>query len=207
MIRTLSAIAAALFLAACGGEPEETVRPEAQALEVPELIGASAWTVDAEASSVGFRGTMNGNEFSGDFSNFAIAIVLDPEAPESEGAIKALIDVGSATASDSEKTNALPTETWFHVEAHPVATFSAETIASTGPGTYEASGSLSLKGISKAVSVPFTLTIDEAGRAVADATVQLNRSDFQVGTGEFAEGKWVAFEVAVDLHIEAEPAN
>lgn len=207
MIRTAAAAAlAALLLAACGGEPEEAPRPAAQALDVPELVGASLWAVDTTASSVGFRGMMNGNEFNGSFSNYAIGIVLDPEAPEREGAIEARIDLGSAIASDSEKTNALPTETWFHVEAHPVAVFQSNLITSTGPGTYDAEGTLSLKGISRPVTVPFTLTIGDDGRAVADATVLLNRSDFQIGTGEFAEGKWVAFEVNVDLHIEAEPA-
>jgi len=194
-----------LALAACGGEPE-TSAPAAPTLtlEAPEIIGANVWAVDQEASSVGFRGTMNGKDFTGDFSNFAIGVALNPIDPTQEGIIEARIDLGSVDTRDSEKNDALPKETWFHIEAHPVATFRADEINSTGAGTYEAVGSLSLKGISQPVTLPFSLEIDDAtGNAVADASVTLNRADFSVGTGEFAEGKWVAFDVEVLIHIEA----
>ncbi|MEM1379489.1 MAG: YceI family protein [Pseudomonadota bacterium] len=208
MIRATLFAATALTLVACGEGREPAAERVPLDLTPAVLDGSAQWIVDRSASTAGFNGTMNGNAFSGSFENFAVAIVLDPEAPETDGAIDAQFDLGSASVpNDSEKTDALPGETWFHIDLHPVATYRSDAITATGPGTYEAQGSLSLKGFSQPVSVPFTLEIGPDGRAVADASVMLNRSDFQVGTGEFAEGKWVSFDVEVVFHIEAVPAG
>ena len=88
----------------------------------------------------------------------------------------------------------------------PVSEFTSSTITVTGEGTYEAEGQLSIKGISKDVVMPFTVLVDETGRAIADGSVLLDRSDFNVGEGQFATGEWVGLEVEVLLHMEAEPA-
>lgn len=212
--RGAAGVAAVLLaLAACGGDPaSEEARRAADsrdagpALDIELPTGAARWQVDGDRSSVSFQGSMNGNPFDGGFSRFEIGVLLDPDAPDQEGAIEARIDLASVDAGDSEKNDALPTPTWFDIAAHPVATYRADRIRRTGPGAYEAEGTLTLKGVTRDVTLPFTLAIDETGRAIADGQVTLNRSEFSVGTGEFAEGKWVAFEVEVILHVEAEPA-
>lgn len=211
MLRKSLTLATALVLAACGGEAE---RPAPAAtgtapadISVAEPTGASVWQVDRDASFIGFRATQNGKAFEGRFSRWDVAILLDPEAPEAEGAIEARIDLASVDAGSKDRNEALPNETWFNVAMHPVATYRSGMVRATGPGTYEAEGTLTIKGITRPVAMPFTLAIDDGGRAVADGTVMLDRSDFEVGTGEFSEGKWVGFEVEVLLHMEATPAG
>lgn len=209
MIRKVLILTSLLFIAACGGGGEEAAtggKGEGAALTIPELIGASAWDVDETASLVGFKATQNNKEFEGRFSRFKVGVVLDPEAPESEGQIVAAIDLASIDAGNSDRNGALPQESWFHVAMHPVAIFNSKSVTKTGDGAYVAGGTLTIKGITKDVAMPFTLQITEDGRAIADGSVVLNRSDFQVGTGEFATDQWVGFGVEVILHIEAEPA-
>ncbi|NRA30697.1 MAG: YceI family protein [Parvularculaceae bacterium] len=204
---SLAAGAALFAVAACGGGGDaEAPKPMPKVeLLAPEMAGDHVWAVDVTSSSVGFQGSMNGKTFDGGFSNFAIGIALDPANPSEGGAIEARIDLGSVDAGDSEKNDALPKETWFHIDAHPIATFRSDAIVATGEGSFAAEGTLSLKGITKDVTLPFTLDVDDAtGRAVAESSVTLNRSDFQVGTGEFAEGKWVSFDVEVIIRIEAD---
>ncbi|GGY49760.1 YceI family protein [Parvularcula lutaonensis] len=207
MTRALLAAFALALLAACGGEPEVSDLETEVDLEIADPVGTSVWTVDREASSIGFRATQNGKTFEGTFGRWNAAILLDLEAPEVEGSIEALIDLASADAGSKDRNEALPEEAWFNTALHPVAVFRSTAIRSTGPGTYEADGTLTIKGITREVVMPFSLEVDENGRAIADGSVILDRSEFGVGTGEFADGKWVGLEVEVLLHIEAVPAG
>ena len=207
MIRTFLILSSLFFIAACSGsEPSEEAGTEA-ALDLPELAGAVIWEVDQAASMVGFKATQNGKEFEGRFTRFDVGVVLDPEAPDTDGQIVAAIDLASVEAGNSDRNGALPTEAWFHIAMHPVAIFRSESIAKTGEGAYVAGGTLTIKGITKDVAMPFTLEITEEGRAIADGSAMLNRSEFQVGTGEFATDQWVGFGVEVILHIEAEAGS
>lgn len=196
----------ALGMAACGGGDKSAERAPVD-LGTPEIIGTSVWDVDGDASSVGFRGVMNDKTFEGSFDDFVIGIALNPEDPASEGVVEARFDLASASTGEKDKDEALPTETWFHVSMHPVATFRSDDIRETAPGTYEAVGTLSIKGVSRPVTLPFSLTVNDDGRAVADGSVTISRSSFSIGTGEFANGKWVEPEIEVLIHVEAVPAG
>lgn len=209
MIRSSLMALAALALVACGGETPvaEDAAPATAAPLESDFETAGNWTIDREASSLRFRATQNGNDFTGTFSRWDAAILLDPEAPDQRGAIEAVIDLASVDAGNKDRNEALPKEGWFNIAVFPKATFRADRITSTGDGTFDAEGTLTIKGVEEAVALPFTLAIDESGRAVADGSVMLDRSAFGIGQGEFATDKWVAFDVEVLLHIEATPAG
>ncbi len=210
MIKKLTVSSALFVLAACGAsEPEATeveLSREGVDVSVEQPASAAAWVIDREASSIEFIATQNGNEFEGTFGRWDASIALDLEDPAAEGALFARIDLASADAGNTERNGSLPTKDWFHVAMFPVSEFTSSVITVTGEGTYEAEGQLSIKGISKDIVMPFTVFIDETGRAIADGSVLLDRSDFNVGEGQFATGEWVGLEVEVLLHMEAEPA-
>jgi len=211
MIKRLTLSTALFVLAACGGgEPEATeveLSREGVDVSVEQPASAAAWVIDREASSIGFVATQNGNEFEGTFGRWDASIALDLDDPAAEGALFARIDLASADAGNTERNGSLPTKDWFHVAMFPVSEFTSSTITVTGEGTFEAQGQLSIKGIRKDVVMPFTVLVDETGRAIADGSVLLDRSDFNVGEGQFATGEWVGLEVEVLLHMEAEPAR
>ncbi|MEM0930597.1 MAG: YceI family protein [Pseudomonadota bacterium] len=211
MIKPLALSTTLLLLAACGGgdtgAPETELSREGVDVSVEQPASAAAWVIDREASSIGFRATQNDNEFEGTFGRWDASIALDLEDPATEGALFARIDLASADAGNTERNGSLPTKDWFYVAMFPVSEFSSDAITATGEGSYEAQGQLSIKGVTKDVVMPFTVTVDEAGRAVADGSVMLDRSDFKIGEGEFATGEWVGLEVEVLLHIEATPAG
>lgn len=213
MIRTSVAALSCLALVACGGnegvEPAETPDVETGEIDltVGEIAGPSTWEIDREASSIRFGATQNNRAFEGGFGRWEAGILMNPEAPGEEGEIEAIIDLSSVDAGSKDRNEALPGEGWFNTALHPTAIFKSNDISETGDGTYVADGTLTIKGITREVAMPFTLDIDEAGRAVADGTVVLNRADFGVGAGEFSEGKWVGLNVQVMLHMEAVPSE
>jgi cytochrome b561 len=196
MRRPLTFLPFAAALAACGGEPDRAV----PALAGPPVDGA--WILDKAASQIEFTGTQTGKAFTGAFERFDATIVFDP-ADLASSRIEAAVDAGSARTGDRQRDAALPGAEWFAAAAYPAARFSSRAIRATGANAYEADGTLTIRGVEKPLTLPFTATIAD-GRAVADASVSLNRTEFGVGQGEeFATDKWVGYDVTVTIHLEA----
>ena len=159
------------------------------------------WAVDSAKSTLGFTGQQSGAPFSGQFKTWTARISFDPAHPET-AQVLATVDVASATTGDAQKDEAMPGEDWFDAAKFATATFQATGFAPKGSGSYDAKGKLMLRGMTRDVDLPFTLTITgNTAHAVAHAT--LVRTDFGVGQGAWTTGDTVALEVAVDLDLTA----
>jgi polyisoprenoid-binding protein YceI len=163
---------------------------------------AATWTIDTAKSHLGFTGSENGSAFSGSFGKFSGTIVFNPAAPAS-GHADVTIVTGSATTGDQQKDGALPDSDWFATDKYPQAHFVATTFKATGNGAYDAVGTLTIRGVTKPMTLPFTLTIN-GDTAKAGGTVQLIRTEYGVGQGAWSTGQYVALQVAVSFDIVAE---
>lgn len=162
---------------------------------------AADWTVASGNGTLGFSGTQTGKVFEGHFGKYDGTISFDPAHPES-GHAKITIDMASATTGDSQRDGALPGHDWFDAKTFPAAVFEVKTFRAKGGNAYDADATLTIKGISKPVTLP--LTIDISGSTLhARGHLQLVRSAFNVGVGPWTTGQWVALEVGVDVDVTA----
>jgi polyisoprenoid-binding protein YceI len=162
---------------------------------------AATWTVDPAKSSIVFSGTQTGTPFQGRFKTFSASIDFDPTKPEAGHAV-VTIDVASATTGDQQRDEAMPGAEWFDVKNFFQAKFEASTFKALGGDKYEADGTLTIRGVSKSVILPFTLTTS-GNTAHAVGKAQLTRQTFGVGQGQWASNEYVAFEVDVDVDLMA----
>lgn len=165
---------------------------------------APAWTVDKGASRVGFRAAMSGTAFEGRFTRYDARIAFDP-ANLKGSKITAVIDLASAATGDPTRDEALPSSDWFAVKTHPRATFVSRRITAAGPGRYVAAGELTLRGVKRPVSLPFTLAIT-GNTAQANGSLVLDRTAFGVGQGQFKTGEMVDTKVTVTIALTARRA-
>lgn len=157
-----------------------------------------AWAVQP-GGRIGFSVGNDGETISGAFSKWTAKIVMDPDHPEGAD-IQVSIDVGSASVGDAYKDGMLPGDEFFGAAAHPTATFTAKGAQATGPGRYKASGTLTLKGVSKAQAIRFSLSgAGETRKVTGSATVA--RAAFDVGNGDSSKG--LAPQVAVTFAFTA----
>ncbi len=170
-------------------------------LLAPAAAQAAAWQADPAKSTIGFSGTQSGTPFKGHFKTFTAKIEFDPAHPD-QGHADIVIDLASAASGDKQRDTALPQSDWFNTAAFPQAHFVATRFDAKGGAAYEAVGTLTIRGITKPVTLPFTLTIDGA-TAHAAGHVQLIRTDFGVGQGEWASDQYVALQVGVDVDLTA----
>jgi polyisoprenoid-binding protein YceI len=200
MTRTLLLLSA-LTLAACGqaDAPNETPAPQAEAITVPS---DNLWTINYADSALRFSGTQEDVKFTGEFERFTAQVSFDPDAPET-GAILVVVETGSAQSGDDERDSALPGRDWFDTKSFPVATFSSQDIRKVeGGNSYLAEGELEIKGTTQPVRLPFSLEID-GNTALATGRVELDRSEFDVGSGNYATDQWIAYPVEVTFTLSA----
>ena len=219
-MRRAVGLAALSILAACSDEAAEELRddPVLEGREVvvveaeqgpdgllPPLDGEDVWIVDRDASSVMFTGRQGDEAFTGRFGTFDAQVRLDPDDPTG-AMIVAAVDLGSVDAGTSDRNASLPEPGWFDIARFPRATFRSSEVRAVGDGRYEADGTLTIKGVDRRVTMPFTLDVT-GGRAVADGQIALDRTAFGIGEGDFAGPEWVGTEVAVAVHVEAARAD
>jgi polyisoprenoid-binding protein YceI len=140
---------------------------------------APVWIVDKAASRIGFQATLGGQTVDGVFKSWDAQIAFDPKNLK---ASHALISVEASSAMTGQPTRdaLLPTPAWLSAHKFPKATLISRSISQTGPGRYLATADLKLRGVTRRVSVPFTVTLSQtAGRMLA--SMMLDRTTFGIG--------------------------
>ena len=156
------------------------------------------WAVQP-GGRIGFSVGNGAETISGSFSKWSARIVMEPDHPESAD-INVTIDMGSASVGDAYQDGMLPGEEFFAVAIHPTATFAAKGATATGAHRYRASGTLTLKGVSRSQSIDFTLNgVD--GRRTVSGSATIARMKFKVGDG--ASSGDLAPNVAVTFDFTA----
>ncbi len=178
----------------------------AAALAIAALAGAppaaaAGWTVDLAKSTLGFVGTQSGASFEGHFAKWQAQIDFDPANPGAGHAL-VTIDMGSAQTGDSQKDQSLPQSDWFNVKSFPQAVFEATSFRAKGGNAFEAVGSLTIRGMKKDVVLPFTFDL-EGATGHAKGRLDLMRTDFGVGQGDWSSGQMVGLSVGVTIDIRA----
>jgi polyisoprenoid-binding protein YceI len=168
---------------------------------VADAAPPPTWVVDKAASSIRFSSSYNGAAFSGAFSRWDADIRFDP-ANLAASSVTATINVASAATGDADRDQSIPSPTFLSAARFPRATFSAHAFKSLGGNRYQAIGALTLRGLTKPLTLPFTLTIT-GPQARMNATVPLNRLAFGVGQAEWQKTDALPAVVNVAIAVTA----
>ncbi len=162
---------------------------------------ATEWIVDNDRSRLGFIATYDGVGFDTRFERFDTRIRFDPQQLEN-GLFDVVVDIASVNSDSADRDAGMLDLEWFDAEKFPQARFVSTGFRQTGAGAFEASGRLTVKGITRSIALPFTWNDAGNGARLKGKTL-LQRTDFKIGTGEWATDPIIGFEVAVvvDLHL------
>lgn len=171
----------------------------APAAEAPAVLGeamAGNWRV--EEGKLGFTVRQMGAAVDGSFARWQAEISHDETISDGKtGAVTVEIDLASLSLGSVADQAKGPE--FLDVANHPTARFTADLIA--GPKGPAATGNLTLRGVEKPVSLPFTLTIS-GDTAEAQGEVTLDRRDFGIGAG-YGDEETVGFAVTVKFALTA----
>ena len=150
-------------------------------------------------SSIQFTAKQMGVPLEGHFKKFGAQIAFDP-AKLATSRIAFTVDTGSATLGSRETNAELPKPTWFNVPQFPQATFQSSSIKALGGGKFDVAGKLTIKGQSRDVTVPVTLT-QSGATTTASGTLALKRLAYKIGENEWADTSMVADDVQVQFKL------
>ncbi len=169
---------------------------------LPALAAPRAVLVDK--SRIDFAVKQMGVEVSGQFRRFDAQIDLDTADPAAAAA-SVSVDIASISTGDADADAVALDKPWLNRAGFPQATFTSSSVRGLGDQRYEATGTLSIRGQPREITVPFTLAEQADGSAVVAGSFTVRRDDFGIGGGEWNDGDLVANEVPVrfSLHLAA----
>lgn len=188
-------------------EPIPTPSPTAEATPAAEETAIAeaddpgpppTWSIQP-GGRLGFSVASGDSTIRGSFSDWGGTIRFDPDDPDS-AEIRINVGLASVSLGDATQDSMIQAPEFFGTSANPTATWRSTSVRRTGPNRYSASGTLSLKGVSRPQSLTFALTGDGLRRHV-EGTASIDRTAFGVGTGESAAG--LASSVALSFAFDA----
>jgi len=145
------------------------------------IAPAGTWSLDPVHSSVDFEVSYLAGTFKGGFDEIGADLTVDADRARLEGNAK----VASVDVKDENLTAHLQAPDFFDAEQYPELRFTAEDIRLDGDGQVSVAGELTIKGVTKPVTVTGTVTapmVDPYGteRIGLNLTTKIDRTDFGV---------------------------
>ena len=159
----------------------------------------SAQSIDAENSSVSFTIKNFGiNTVKGSISDLKGEVQFQANAPEN-ASIDVSVAVASLETGIKKRDEHLMKDDFFAAETYPRIRFVSSSIQRKG-NQYIAEGELSIRGVSKEVSIAFTT--EDGEKLILRGKLTINRKDFKVGesTSSFTVGEEVKISIVCSLN-------
>jgi polyisoprenoid-binding protein YceI len=156
---------------------------------------ASDWTVTDGVIAITVK--QLGNDVTGQFDDWVANIRFDKTAPVVAGDVETTINIGSLSLG-TVTSQAMGAD-FFAQSQFPTASFQAALLRDGA--TYLADGTLSIKGMTISISMPFSVVVD-GDSATMFGAVQLDRRDFAIGESMADEGN-LGFAVNVQISVAA----
>lgn len=165
--------------------------------ETDVVSSVAEWSIDPEQSFMRFESAQYGQSYTGEFQSFDGQIFFDSNALE-ESKVRILVDISSLKTGSFDRDEQTLSSAWFDASQYPKAVFEADDFKHLGNDQYEAVGTLRVRDVSTAFTLPFSLNITN-GIAQMKAKFEINRLTYNVGVdqSESANSYNVSFNVQV----------
>lgn len=153
--------------------------------------------IDLEQSVISFVGKSNIVDHEGKFNTYTADIDLDPTTPADleKAKVSAEIDLDSLETDSDGLEGHLKKDDFFSTATYPKATFVSSKITNLGDNMYAIDGTLTVKGMSKEISLEAEITDD-----YFTAHYDFPRKEFGIGNDSYGS-KLLDETVPVDVKL------
>ncbi len=198
-------VSSMLTLCACDNDPvKDAPRAEAAApVESKNQAQAKAeetsvLALTPENSQLNFVGAKVTDTHEGSFEKLSGELRLVAGDP-TKSSVTVTIDVASLTIEPEKLESHLRSPDFFDVEKFPEAKFASTSIAKEADGSYKITGNLNLHGVTKSISFPGKIEVQE-DTVVVKAKFGINRKDFGIVYPGMPDDL-IKDEVLIDLNL------
>lgn len=176
------------------------------AIPLGALAAPVARTVDYGKSRIAFVTRQMNVPLEGQFRRFTTQVFWDESSPQTSRA-RFDIDVRSLDFDEQTMNDEAMGKPFFDARTYPTASFVSKQVKPVGTsGRYEVLGTLTIKGVSREVSVPMALKHD-GRRGLLEGATTIRRLDYRIGDGEWADTKALADAVEIKFLFVLDPAT
>jgi polyisoprenoid-binding protein YceI len=175
---------------------------------LPTFAASSEWKIDPAHTGIYFEIDHIYSATRGYFDEFDGKVVFDPDnLGTSRFDFK--VEVKSVNTANSKRDGHLRSEDFFNVRKYPYMTFKSASIKRVEGNQYVVDGALTIKDVSKNVSIPFTFfgitsnPFDKGGEVAGfEAKLHIDRLEYNVGNGKYYEMGTIGKDVDVLISFE-----
>jgi polyisoprenoid-binding protein YceI len=176
-------------------------------LFIPPAGRATSYNVDSNHSTIGFDVSILGglSKVRGKFTAFTVVIDYN-EADITKSSVTATIKADSIDTGIEKRDEHLKTADFFDAAKYPEITFQSKRVEKKGK-QFVATGTFTMRGVSKEISIPFTMTgkyTNPKTQALTygfSARLVLNRRDYGINWQHNTVPNWVGDDVAIELDL------
>lgn len=172
------------------------------------LAHAGTYTIDQAHSNVSFKVRHLVSKTAGQFNDFNGTIVAD-FANLDASSVAFTIQAASIDTANEDRDKHLRSEDFFDVETYPEITFVSRKITKSGDDTFAVTGTLTMHGVAKTVTLPVTFLGEGPspwGGRVAGWEIQttLDRKDYGIVWNKALDtgGMILGDEVEITINLE-----
>lgn len=172
---------------------------------------ADTWEVDPVHSEVTFRVRHLMSTVTGRFDSFSGTVVTDFDNLN-HSKVSFTIDAATIDTNNADRDKHLRSSDFFAVETYPEITFSSSNIATTGDNTFDVTGTFTMHGVSKQITIPVTLlgvAQDPWGNTKAGFEVEttIDRKDYDIVWNKALDAGGVLLGDDVEIFINLQAAK
>ncbi len=178
-------------------------------VQAPTPTAAPTWTLDKVHSSVNFNIRHFFSDVAGSFDTFDGQVAFDP-ADLAGSSVTFSVDVASVDTKNDSRDGHLQSPDFFDAASHPKMTFkSTEIKKGKEEKVYDVTGQLTIRDVTKTVTIPvqFLGAMENPMKPSTyvggfKTSFSLNRTEYQVGTGDWAATAVIGDEVDININLE-----
>lgn len=198
--------AASLFLTPLAltlGSLTATAQPALAQSALPAAAATGTYDIDKPHSDIAFTVIHMGlTRVHGKFDDFDGTVKVDAKKPESSS-VAFTIKTDSINTSNDKRDAHLKTPDFFDTAKYPEITFKSTKIAKKGKG-FVATGTFTLHGVSKTITLPFTVIgpvkgLEGGTHIGVETSTTIKRSDYGMNKYPGVVGDAVAITIELDL--------
>ncbi len=142
-------------------------------------VGPRPFDIDRSHSEINFIANAKLLDAHGFFDTFTVALAFDPDTI-ANSTVRIEIDAKSINTRVARRDNHLRTCDFFCVDSFPKIVYQSSKVTRVGPDRYSIEGTLTMRGVTKPMTIPARLVFNEPGSARFNGEFDLDRRDFGV---------------------------
>jgi len=167
-----------------------------------------AWKFDPYHTQVEFSAKHLGMmTVRGNFTQVTPSGDIDPDDPQ-RSSVEVTIQMASVKTHNEQRDNDLRSSNFLEVDKYPTATCKSTAIAQTGADDFSVTGDLTIKGVTKPVTLQLTRLGEFNDPAMGhrigySGRTKIRRKDFGISFNPILDGKFVVSD-EIEISLEGE---